>query len=142
MLTPRLTTPLAIKLTDGLQTLSHLNEVTITNPKDVAQLPHITSIRRLKMSGLSPKCADWQWMRDIRDFQELDIEIDESEEWKVDSKSSTHYQSKLFVRDNNTEIVINHQETTKIFVQILECLPGYMHNNVSFAQIMDNFKSK
>ena len=131
MSTPHLTTSLAAKLTDGLQTLPQLTEAVITNPRDVAQLPHLTSLRHLGISGLISKCNDWQWMKDAHDLEELKLTIGGDLDLHLsspDAKSST-----LHVHGDRTVLSIQENDVSDILADVLESLPERIYIEVSFV---------
>ena len=133
ILTPRLTTSLATHLTDKLKDSTHLREVTISNPTQVAQLPHLTSIRLLKITGLSPQCKDWEWMTDAHNLDELDITF-EANIKAVQTKFSTNRASSFHVHKTTLEIEIAVEETVtcELFRDILQCLPKSLQKKVSY----------
>ena len=105
-----------------------MTEAIITNPKEVVQLPHLTFISHLTISGLSPNCDDWQWMKDIHNLQFFDLEIADS---KVGSTDDASESSKLLVREQKATFLIRDLGTTELFCQVLEYLPTYLRDEVS-----------
>ena len=122
---------MATRLCETLQTLENLKQATITNPLDVAQLPHMTFIHSLKISGLSTKCNDWQWMKDTANLQVLKLQIVDT---NVATTDEVNNSSKLLVRDKKTTIVINSPGTIDLLGNVLECLPSHLRDEVSSVQ--------
>ena len=127
---PHLTKSLATKLTGSLETLSHLNEVTITNPHDVVELPHLIFLRLLKISGLSPICDDWLWMKDIKQLQVLELHIRDANVTTTEEEAAND-SSKLLIHHQKTDITINGVDSAKLICQVLKCLPSYFRDEVS-----------
>ena len=127
---PHLSKYLATKLTDGLQELTLFNEATITNPKNVVELPHFTSLHRLKISGLSSTCDDWQWLKNIQNLQVLELHIGDT---NVNIPDNANESSKLVVRDKKTTLSICDLGTTELFCQVLKNLPKDLRDEVSKA---------
>ena len=106
-------------------------EVKITDPIDVAKLPHLTTIHRLEIIGISPKCADWQWIKDITHLRELYLHIKDTTTVEATTVEA-NYPNKLLVHGRNTSITINDVGTADLIGQVLEYLPTYLRDGVSF----------
>ena len=127
---PRLTASVAAKLTICLLNLHLLKEVTITNPTDATKLPHVTSVRRLKISGLPSYCNDWQWLNEIQDLQELELETGETNE-ETGKKLPFKKPNSLVVSGEKTDISISEISTSDLLCNVLKCLPLKISNEVS-----------
>ena len=120
---------MATTLCESLQTLENLKQATITNPLDVAQLPHMTFIHSLYIVGLSTTCNDWQWMKDAANLQVLKLQIVDT---NVATTDEINDSSTLLVRDKRTKIVTNSPGTIDLFGNVLECLPSHLRDEVSY----------
>ena len=127
LLDPHLNKPLATKITDSLHKLPHLNEATITNPTGV-ELPHLTSIHRLEIVGISPKCNDWEWMDDLEHLKMIELYIGNAH---AKLENETNYLSKLVVRAKNATIIIDDSGTAKMVGKVLAYLPTNLRDEVS-----------
>ena len=106
--------------------MPNLQEARVTNPEEISELPHFTSIRRLTFTGYLTKCGDWQWMRDVEHLEELDLKIGEiGESSAIDADRSIGVTGSIFVQEQKIQIVIRDSEVTTLSRRILENLPSY-----------------
>ena len=111
MKNPRLTSALANRLEDGLQSLPLLEEVVITKPTVVNLFPHLTSIRRLKLADLPRDCEDWDWLENIVHLEDIEVSTCGSErqvtvEERTDTSSISDDHERLHVQSNQAEMSI------------------------------------
>ena len=103
-----------------------LQEARVTNPEEISELPHFTSIRCLTFSGYLTICDDWQWMRDVEHLEELDLKIGEmSESSATDADRSIGVTGSISVHEQKIQIEIHDSEVTTLSRRILENLPSY-----------------
>ena len=128
---PHLTKSLATELTGRLEKFTHLNEVTITNPQDVVELPHLMFLHRLKISGLPAICDDWLWMTDMQQLQGLEIHVRDANITTTEEEEAANDSSKLLIHHQKTDITINGVDSAKLICQVLKCLPSHFRDEVS-----------
>ena len=130
-MTPCLSSSLAAKVTEGLKTLPQLKEVTIINPKDVVQLPHWTSLRSFKISGLPPECDDWDWLKDVQDLEKLDLQISEQSQGSTaEVEFNMVTLGSVFIHDKKAKLVMNDPKSTKLLGKVMSSLPSRMYKEV------------
>ena len=106
--------------------MPNLQEARVTNPEDISELPHFTSIRRLTFSGCLTNCDDWQWMRDVEHLEELDLKIvDMGESSATDADMWIGVTGSIFVHEQKIQFKIHDSEVTTLSRRILENLPSY-----------------
>ena len=132
---PHLSKSLATKLVDNLETLPNFKTATIINPVHVEQLPHLTTVQQMKLSGLPSKCDDWIWLRDMNNLEVLELELGDQSNGKDDQT----LQSTLLVCDKKSTIAIRDSETTQAFGQVLTYLPEHMTRAVSHNTLSSTF---
>ena len=118
------------KLNDGLETLSDLKEVIITKPADVAKLPRMSSIRRLRMYGISMKYTDWRWVGAINNLEEIELTVGDDSEVLRAGKELIGSLGQLAVANKQIEINMQLAETAKLFSKVLDNLPPYLRTKV------------
>ena len=65
---------LCSKLSEGLQSLTSLRELTIHEPTGVRRLPHVKAIKQLKILLLPQGCLDvWHWLSLVQGLQALEV---------------------------------------------------------------------
>ena len=75
--TPRLASTLPSRLSDGLQALPRLQELTISNPPVVQSVPILKAVRCLKLIGLPEYSEEWAWLADVKGLEEIEVSISE-----------------------------------------------------------------
>ena len=110
--------------------------MSITNPFDDVKLPGFTSIRRLKITSLSPASESWEWMGDISELEELYLEIGgKTDNSNSDMNTVTGSLDSLHIHQNKTQISTNNIQSTWLFWKVLESLPSHMRDGVSLLNL-------
>ena len=122
--TPQLTSSLPIRLVEGLQTLSNLQQVTIKDPTLVTSLPLLTNIPCLKFLGLPHECGEWAWLHSAQKLQDIEVSFKRTE--SSDKAESIHVKEK--------EATFSHT-VTPVTIDVLVNLPLHMQNKVTFVQL-------
>ena len=133
MKNPRLTSSLASRLKDGLQSLPLLEEVVITKPTVVNMFPHLTSIRRLKLVDLPRNCDDWDWLEFLGHLEDVEVSTSSpsrklTNEERPDTSSLTYNHEGFRVRADQAEIWSATKWTLRAFEKLPTSVRGKVWN--------------
>ena len=106
-----------LKVIEGLKSSPHLERLTITNPAAFNGLPHHTTLRFIKLTGLPQYCQDWQWLKLNENMEDIEVLFTIS---KTQSSSDGKGEESIHVKGEMAEI---YGMTMNGAMKILDNLP-------------------
>ena len=117
-------------MASNVDALIRLEEVVISHPTEIEQLPHLTSISRLKLLNIPSNCPDWQWLENVQGLTELEVSITGA---NVQSKQRRSGRFIVNIHGTKAELSnIDEEETSLAMAKVAISLPENLRTVVSF----------
>ena len=114
-----------LKVIEGLRSSPQLERLIITNPAAFNGLPHHTTLRFLKLTGLPQYCQDWQWLKLNENMEDIEVLFRIS---KTQSSSDGKMQESIYVKGEKAGV---DGMTVDGAMKILENLPRKVRTKVN-----------